>query len=268
MPELTGGALAPGAIDDIVAELIPMFLEDGCDKVDALHASLRALPQGNRSEPYLAFARDVHSLKGSAASFGFPFLAVICHKLEEYLAKTNHVTPRAIADIGVYLAEIATILDRGADPPDGEGYGLFKRLPGPFAIDDHVTAERQIHALFIGPRDVQFRLIEAELKACGIDSIASARSLPGIELAVRTRPDFIMVANVVDTLSGLEILGMLNAVKALARTPMMFLMTETPSGRGGAEELRRSLPDRVRLVRKGPRFADDFADALIVCGIL
>jgi HPt (histidine-containing phosphotransfer) domain-containing protein len=256
------------SIDEVLTDLIPMFLDDIEQKIPQLFAVVNKLPDvGRKTDDFLEFIRLIHSIKGSAPSFGFPFLGVICHKLEDYIANTVHFSPRSVSDIKFYLNKILEIAEQRIDPGEAAGFAIFKDLPSPIDFDHLAIDPKSLHALFIGPRDVQFRILEAELTACGIRTMVSASSFHGLELAVRTRPDFIMVANVVDVLGGMEIVSMLRAVKILQKTPIMFLKTEVgnePPPSSGRQEL----PDKVRVVRKGRPFSEDFADALTSLNIL
>ncbi len=255
--------------DDIIAQLVPMFLDDTRSKVDTLHELVVELPRLDRkSDDFLEFARIVHSIKGSAGSFGFPSLGVICHKLEDYVGKTAHFSPKAVGDITAHLDAIESIISRGIDPSDAKSRLLFKQLPVPTEFGPEVAAPVfHLHALFIGPRDVQFRIVDAELRACGIQSTISPNSFHGVELAVRTHPDFIMVAYVVDLLDGIEIVRVIRAIKRLATTPVVFLKSEQPDERS-RRAIRQALPEDVQIVRKGRHFSDDFANAMAALKIL
>ena len=73
-------------IDDIDADLLPIFLEEAAETVSALHAQLRrwrAEPDG--SEHVRATARLLHSLKGSARMAGAMNLGAQLHQLESRL---------------------------------------------------------------------------------------------------------------------------------------------------------------------------------------
>jgi len=256
------------SIDEVIDHLVPMFLEDTEHKLEYLEVLAERMPRLNRrSEEFLEFVRTIHTIKGGAPSFGFPFLGVICHKLEDYLAGTPHFSPKAVVDIKTYLARIGEIIERRTDPSENAGFELFKTLPSSIDFDQLAFEPKSLHSLFIGPRDVQFRILETELKACGIRSMISANSFHGVELAARTKPDFIMVANVVDILSGTEVVHMLRALKALQHTPIMFLRTEVPNDHQ-QDVVRRALPDDVQIVRKGRHFSEDFADALTTLRVL
>lgn len=254
-------------MDDIISQLSPMFLEDAREKLAFLFEAAAQLPDGDRrSENYLNFLRQLHSIKGAAASFGFPFLGVICHRLEDYLAKTPHASPRAVRDIVQHLTQCQAIVEAGRDPTESRGYALLKELPYPPDFDDAIH-QKALYALFIGPRDVQFRILEIELRECGIRSTIASQSFHGIELAVRTRPDFIMVTYIVDVLDGIEVLRMLRSVRSLARTPMMLLKSEL-SDEKARQAIRAAVPPGVEVVRKGRLFSDDFANALTALKIL
>jgi len=64
------GTRAPVIHDDLDAQLLPLFLEEGADLVGELHASLRAWRSGDDADAAVkAVARLLHTLK---AAHGWP----------------------------------------------------------------------------------------------------------------------------------------------------------------------------------------------------
>ncbi len=77
------GARAPVIRDDLDAQLLPLFLEEGADLVGELHAALRAWRSGDDADTAAkAVARLLHTLKGSARMAGAMTLGEHVHKLE------------------------------------------------------------------------------------------------------------------------------------------------------------------------------------------
>ena len=256
------------SVDEVIASLIPTFVEDTRDKLIKLNNSIESLrnihEQGSSVNEYL---REIHSIKGVAGSFGFSFIAVICHKLEDYIVKTPVFTRKETDEIIVYLQEIERILSRGSDPSDIEGFRIFRNLPTYVDLDKYYVGPTLVDTIFVGPKDVQFLIIDKQLKNCGIRSTNVSKSLQGVELTIRTRPDFVMVSNVIDNISGVEVINMLAAVNVTKAIPVMFIVSEIDL-REDRLKLEGALPKEVKFIRKGERFPDDFADALVALNIL
>jgi HPt (histidine-containing phosphotransfer) domain-containing protein len=256
------------SVEEIIASLVPKFIEDVRDTLCTLNDQVEALRKPEtQAEAANDFMRQVHGIKGTAGTFGFSFIAVICHKLEDYMIRTPIFTRKETDDILVFLQAIESILQRGSDPADDEGFRIFRSLPSYIDLDKFVMDVKPVQSLFIGPRDVQFLIIERQLSNCGIRSTNASKSLQAIELAVRTRPDLVMVSNIIDSISGTEVANVLNSINATKAIPIMFIISEIDI-RDDGRRLREVLPSRVRIVRKGVKFPDDFADALVALNIL
>ncbi|CAK0770125.1 putative HPt domain-containing protein [uncultured Gammaproteobacteria bacterium] len=253
--------------EEIFAEMLPLFVDDAKDKITRLEELIDIFSvKFDRSDLLMEFMRTIHSLKGSSGSMGFPTISVICHKLEGYMAKTTIFDRRVADDVQVYLARISDILDVRKNPRDTESQGILRSLPSPIDVIV-VGTKKLIQALFIGPKNIQFTIIEAELRACGCNVTLATTSFLGIELAVRMRPDLIMVSNVIDAVSGIEMAAILKTIQRTRAIAVMLVKSDFDDP-GKAEEIRRALPPRVEIVRKGKRFQEDFAAALVKLKVL
>jgi HPt (histidine-containing phosphotransfer) domain-containing protein len=96
----------------------------------------------------------------------------------------------------------------------------------------------------------------------GSHAIVRGSSFQGIEIAARTRPDLILVCNVVDILSGIEIARMLRTMQVTRNIPLLFIKSEIADPQARAR-LLATLPAGVEVVRKGRHLSDDLANALV-----
>ncbi|WP_332670997.1 hybrid sensor histidine kinase/response regulator [Aromatoleum sp.] len=102
------GAPAPVVHDDLDAQLLPLFLEEGAELVGELHAALRAWRSGDDADAAAkAVARLLHTLKGSARMAGAMTLGEHMHKLESRLQAGQE----AGADANTLIDELVAGLD-------------------------------------------------------------------------------------------------------------------------------------------------------------
>ncbi len=105
-PALAG--VVPPPQDDIDAQLLPIFFEEGRELLAGLHATLRSWRDAPAAtEPAKSVARLLHSLKGSARMAGAMTLGGHLHQLESRLE--DGLAERA--DIGALIDELAFGLD-------------------------------------------------------------------------------------------------------------------------------------------------------------
>jgi HPt (histidine-containing phosphotransfer) domain-containing protein/CheY-like chemotaxis protein len=95
----------PSSAPDVQAMLRHLrasYVADLGEKLNEIEANLLALEDAARfAEGFQATYRRVHSLKGSAGTYGIPIVSKICHQLEEYLtvnAEAPDRLSRAVLD--------------------------------------------------------------------------------------------------------------------------------------------------------------------------
>ncbi|HYD29698.1 MAG TPA: Hpt domain-containing protein [Azospirillaceae bacterium] len=256
------------ADQDIIASLAPMFLDDTRQRIEEMEGLLERMREhGKTGEPYLQFMRTVHSIKGIAHTFGFPTVAIIAHKLEDYMHFIPAVGGREMEQILIHVDAILRILDAGENPGAGEEETLLRRLPSPIDTSDFAIDHKVVQTLFIGPKNVQFAMFELELKSCGFNVTNSASSFHAMDIAVRMRPDLILVCNVIDHVNGIEVAHALKAFNATRTAPQIFVTSDIGDDGRVPAGLRARLPASTEIVRK-TCFPDDFAEAALALGII
>jgi chemotaxis protein histidine kinase CheA len=82
---------------DLVAELLPFFIDDVVERLGSVEQMLVSFSKSSDAKPdSFELLRNVHSIKGSAASFGFPTIALISHHLEDYIIATGNFSDTAV----------------------------------------------------------------------------------------------------------------------------------------------------------------------------
>ena len=68
-----------------IAQFHKVFFEESLEGLDAMEAALLALDEGGDAELVHSIFRAAHSIKGGAATFGFPDMASFTHEAESLL---------------------------------------------------------------------------------------------------------------------------------------------------------------------------------------
>ena len=129
--------------DDLDAQLLPIFLEEGADLVGQLHAALRAWRSGDDDGPPQAVARLLHTLKGSARMAGAMTLGEHVHQLESRLQSGQE----AATDASALIDELVAGLDLAEQMFDriaaGEPLPAVRTPESPTAATEAGTAEAE-----------------------------------------------------------------------------------------------------------------------------
>src|SRR3546814_19885150 len=115
-------------VDDIVSRLTGEFLDDAGDRLARAQLALNAL--SNRPKDprplLLDLAREIHNLKGSGKTFGFPTISLVADRFEEYLGDSADAPPLQVPQLQKFAAALLTLVGLGRNPdpnlqPHGEG---------------------------------------------------------------------------------------------------------------------------------------------------
>lgn len=253
-----------GPFDDLVAQFALEYRDSLQDRLRTIEKLMEELCRVGTlpTEQMQALHREVHSIKGTAPTFGETFLGTIAHRFEDYLRDIIETAASPPAGIWRYVDALMRQAERGKEPHGDEAAGILRDLPPPPSIEPFLAQRKPIEVLLVGRADVQTRMILAELGGCGMRGTLLANEIQAIDTALRLKPELIMVSSVLERISGLELLAVFDAIRATRATAKMFLVsppyTDDPS---------KQPPEGVPIVRKGRHFPDDFAVAVTTVGV-
>ena len=114
--------------EQIIARLSQEFLTDAGDRIGVIE---KALGNGSSPDPeaVMTIRREVHNIKGTGGSFGFPVISLIAHRLEDYMSGLDVLDERHVSDMAVFVDRLADIIEVGRDPDDSAAEALVRSLP-------------------------------------------------------------------------------------------------------------------------------------------
>lgn len=252
--EFEGRAYAKGA-EDVVEELRREFIDETIEFLNALDVALDAARHGRRTAPEVI--ADIHrvalSLRGQAVNVGFRLLGTLAHRLEDYLANArNELSVRAIDDLQAFVDLMMEVVT-GKIPMEADPSEVVRRLPAKLVNFNLAEIEiRNIEVMLVMLHGAQTHYVERELQQCGYRVSICSNTFDALALAVRTKPELIIVSAVMPELSGID------AVVALASMPSTRnIPTALITSLDADDELLKLVPKRVPVIRKGPSFGDD-----------
>ncbi len=159
------------------------------------------------------------------------------------------------------------IITTGRSLTDDQIQDTVRRLPqkpGPqragFDVADVVVSE--VEVMLAMPGEAATHFVTQQLQECGYHVVKVPSPFEAFEQAVRTRPDLLLVSAVMEGLSGMDLASAAQAMTATSGTKVALLTSMDLD-----DPHLRQLPDGVPVIRKGPEFGDDLAEALTVLGI-
>jgi len=183
---------------------------------------------GAAPDALLTVRREAHSLKGLAASLGFPSITIIAHRLEDFVAELAKLGKAQAREILIFVDCLRDIVDAGSDPGDTKTKVLLRGLPAHTggktqAGNFVVNKARLVEVLLIAPGRAVRHMITAELRSLGFRVNNADSPWQALEMAARTKPDLIITSAVMDQLTGIDLARALRAISPTKDLPLALL---------------------------------------------
>ena len=197
-------------IQDALERLKREFIDTSAEKLDKIDAIIDRLYRGeedDRGADFVEFQRDIHSLKGSAGTYGFDSVSLIAHRLEDYIETTRRLSSENLLDVQVFVDRIREIFEGGDEVPNDRLIPILDSLPSSEiaqTTESEQEAESKV-ALLVMSKGVQRKLVSADLTGNGFELAYADHPLDAFRLAVSLKPNLVVTSLEFDNLNGLEL---------------------------------------------------------------
>lgn len=249
--------------DDIVARLTGEFLDDAGDRLARAQIALNSLanrPKDTRTL-LLDLAREIHNLKGTGKTFGFPTVSLVADRFEDFLEASAEAKPLPVAELQRFADALLDIVEAGRNPDPDRTASILRGLPAYFEFDPDSVVGRPGRALVITRARTLGHMLARELANCGYRAQTASDPFEALRFAVAEKPDVVLSSAVLDGMSGIDLLRALRVIRPTQKLPIAVVT----SFDAGHPELA-GLPKDVVVVRLGKTLADDLAMVLTDAG--
>lgn len=247
--------------EDLRSSLRLEFVDSCDDRLTEMEHTLERAAQGNLpdADALRAIRRAAHSIKGTSASLGFPFVSTLAHRLEDFLDGETKIATGTRRAISQYMDAIRSQVERpDRVPSQDERNSIVRGLPSKLTLQDLSIELRNIEALLVIPASVTAKIVRTELAACGYKSIRTALAMEGLMLGLRSEPDFIIVSQTLDELSGSDLVRAFRAISSTADIPCAILTSFARDN-----PIFKAVPEGTSIIRTGnAHFSQDMGDFL------
>ena len=240
------------------------FIDDASERLDRIDGYIDRLyrEDGDRKTDLVGFQREIHSMKGSAGTYGFHSVTLIAHKLEDYIETIPRISRDLMLNFQAYVDKMREILESGTEIQEEQLEKTLEALPSSAAVDE-TTSKGQAGSVFlVMQKGVQRRLITTELVSRGFEMAFSSHPIEAFGLVISLKPNLIVSSMEFDQLSGLELARAFRAVDAAKNIPIVLLTSYDLEKLNGTQ-----MPERTRVIHKGPSFASELGDQLLNVGM-
>ncbi|MCZ4279367.1 response regulator [Kiloniella laminariae] len=227
-------------------------VEDLEDRLNQVYAG-----QMGEAEAIQLIRREAHNLKGQGTVFGFSVIAMIAHRLEDYLAKTNSLGGENIDAVNVYLDHIGKLADVNRVLDQTEAARLLRSLPqasdlsqGQVSLETGAVEEVEV-MVSISSRLHLHRLAQ-ELNRPGWRMISFGSTLELLENALVSPPDGVIVSGEMPKVSGIDLGRIFQVLDRVRDIPFVLLTSRKKDSAHFA-----GLPERTEFISTGTSFSQD-----------
>lgn len=232
------------AFEDVFATLRAEFRIDAQDCLAQLEGDLERVRKKTvtASSALSELYREIHTMKGSGSSFGYPTLTVIAHRLESYITGISGLDDTSIDDILIFLDRMRDILEN--DDDDEKTADMVRALPVHSVARMPDIDGPDLEVLLAPSTPIIGRAVEGEFKLQGCRVTMLNNPIEAFAMAIRTRPDVVVASAISKDISGADLAAAFRAMKPTQHITFA-LLTSFPRSH---PELR-DLPEEIVLIR-------------------
>lgn len=245
--------------DHMLERVRQEFREEADDVIREIEVMIGNVRSQSLSAPtaLAEMRRRFHNMRVGSRSVNLPVVDAVVHRLDNYIGDLTGLATTQLDDIQTFLDRLRLALDEQGEVAQVDLRQVVRQLPAcrTFEIEDITFLN--VEVMLVNPQRAAARFVERELQACGYRVVNVSTSFEALEQAVRTGPDMVICSALLDELSGIDLACAFNAMPATQKMPFA-LLTSFSWGHSSLD----GLPLRTAIIRKGPQFGDDLAEAL------
>ena len=249
-------------IQNAIESMKEEFLADCLEHLDGVDLSINNIIEGQGSfDSHLVnLNRRVHSIKGTAGTFGFSSITTIAHRLEDFIEASSDIH-NCFDDIQIFIDVMRKVAESGINPVNGEYHNILKSLPRAHSQVEAVGPARDVDILLVMHRDVQRKIIGQELASCGFGTSFVESGVDAISSIIKHMPDIVISSVLLDDMSGMDLACALDGIKATKGMHFILLSSSDNISIEAAE-----LPANAKAIHKDSGYAEQLTEQLIEWG--
>lgn len=207
-----------------MAQLTQNFIDSSFERLTMLDQLIDDVynERGNRGDLYQTLVNEVHSMKGTAGTYGFTLVTAICHHLEDYLESSRRLEKEQWLEVQLFIDEIRTIIESGNDPDEKKHSAILSQLPT--SAEKAETIDAMV--LIVMEAGVIRKALGTRLAEKGVDVSFAANSLEAVKRALALKPDLIAAGHQLSPITGIELANVLGVLDATKKIDFLLLTAD------------------------------------------
>lgn len=191
--------------DDFQQKLQQHYLDSLPGLLEELEQEALRLEKEKLSESYFSIYRQVHSLKGSGGTYGYPIVSLICHQFEDFLSEFDGETVidrNAMDKILRYIDILQSTCEKMlADDTDYSE--IEKRLEN----EKDLNFQNKLVGLLVDGSKSNAKMISESLSDPNISVSFSNDGMDALQRLLHERFDFLISSMEIPSLNGIALIA-------------------------------------------------------------
>lgn len=214
----------PVAIEVLLARLQADFLGELDERIDQIENLTLAFEKGGFNQvDFDALYRTVHSLKGTAGSFGFSILSAVCHAFEDYLNANKQQDRQFLNNCLGYIDLLRLACDR-----------IHRKQTDFTEIEASIRKLRERHfakrftAMLVETSKTNAQLCQQALTGLPIQIVQLDDGLQALTRLLSEPFDLLITSQEVKTLNGMALISAIRLAGRAGQPIKSILLTSQP----------------------------------------
>lgn len=214
----------PSHVDELLAHLQADFLGELGERIDKLEDLTMAFEKdGATRADFDALYRGVHSLKGTAGTFGFPIISAVCHAYEDYLNAGQQTSPSHLGNCLHYID-----LLRATAKKIRQGHNEFADIEASIRRLGEQHFAKPYSAMLVEPSKLTAGLCMQALAGLPIRIVQVNDGLHALSRLLSEPFDLLITSQEIKTLNGAALIAAMRLANRPGQTIKAILLTSQP----------------------------------------
>jgi PleD family two-component response regulator len=204
-------------IEEMDRQVEAEFVEEVRDIISGLDVLVGNLRSNSApvKESLSRIQRDMLNVAVRGSTVDQPLVTIVAHRFGEYVADLSETTPQNLDDMLAFIDQLRLALDGKLQ--NVSSASVVRALPARIIANFNPADVKiaNIEVLLVMSDRSTARIVEREMQACGYRTSTVRSPFLALEMAVRTRPDLVVISGVLDDLSGVDIDDLAEALARL-----------------------------------------------------
>jgi len=193
------------------------------DKLHEIERKILEIPDSEQPlENINELFRDVHSLKGTSATFDLPIIATICHQLEDHLEQFSDKSVEISLKFIDLMQRATEIIERSVSPD-------YSEIEKALYTFQKTIADNQLLGVIIDPSRANTLLAKRILEQYPVKLTAINDGLAALTRLLFVKYDFILLSRELPSISGPGLIAALQATNCPNRDTQTIIISSSNS---------------------------------------